>query len=32
MKKIHRRKMREAWKELMEEMEEASRQKETRKF
>ena len=31
-KKIHRRKKREAWKELMEEMEEPCRQKETRKF
>jgi len=31
-KKIRRRKKREAWKELIEEMEEASRQKETRKF
>jgi len=32
MKKIHRRKKKEVWKGLMEEMEEASRQKETRKF
>jgi hypothetical protein len=31
-KKIHRRKMREAWKKLMENIEEAGRQKETRKF
>jgi len=31
-KKIHRKKKREAWKEVMEEMEEANRQKETRKF
>jgi hypothetical protein len=31
-KKIHRRKKREAWKELMEEMEEAGRQKETMTF
>jgi len=31
-KKIHRRKKREAWKVLMEEMEEAGRQKVTRKF
>jgi hypothetical protein len=31
-KKIHRRKKREAWKGLMEETEEAGRQKETRKF
>jgi len=31
-KKIHRRKKWEAWKELMEEMEEAGRQKETMKF
>jgi hypothetical protein len=30
--KIHRRKKREAWKGLLEEMEEAGRQKETRKF
>ena len=31
-KKIHRRKKKEAWKGLMEELEEAGRQKETRKF
>jgi len=31
-KKIHRRKKREAWKRLMEAIEEAGRQKETRKF
>ena len=31
-KKIHRRKKRKAWKGLMEEMDEAGRQKETRKF
>ena len=31
-KKIHRRKKKEAWKGLMMEMEEAGRQKETRKF
>jgi hypothetical protein len=31
-KKIHRRKKREAWKGLMEEIEEAGREKETRKF
>jgi hypothetical protein len=31
-KKIHRRKNREAWKGLMEEIEEAGRQKETRNF
>jgi hypothetical protein len=31
-KKIHRRKKREAWKGLVEEIEEAGRQKETRKF
>ena len=31
-KKIHRRKKREAWKRLMEDIEEAGRQKETRKF
>jgi hypothetical protein len=31
-KKMHRRKKKEVWKRLMEEMEEASRQKETRKF
>jgi hypothetical protein len=31
-KKIHRRKKREAWKGLMEEIEETGRQKETRKF
>jgi hypothetical protein len=30
--KIHRRKKREAWKGMMEEIEEAGRQKETRKF
>jgi hypothetical protein len=31
-KKIHMQKKREAWKELMEEIKKASRQKETRKF
>jgi len=31
-KKIHRRKKREAWKRLMEDIDEAGRQKETRKF
>jgi hypothetical protein len=31
-KKIHRQKKREAWKGLMEEIEEAGKQKETRKF
>ena len=31
-KRIHRRKKREVWKRLMEEIEETGRQKETRKF
>ena len=31
-KRIHRRKKREVWRRLMEEIEEAGRQKKTRKF